>query len=92
VFYAFCTTSASIGLLISLPQLVAALAHTSGALGVQDVGVNIGVNATAVALFTYLFIQDWKVGNLGGGKLCEGGIPTSSFRTGRWEACERGKP
>ncbi|KAI8465812.1 MAG: hypothetical protein J3K34DRAFT_461212 [Monoraphidium minutum] len=59
VIYGFSVASAGVGSLISLPQLAGALRGARGALQVEDVLTNIAVNVSAVAIFAFLFRQDW---------------------------------
>lgn len=60
VLFGFSAASAAVGLLISLPQLIGALGGARGALAVDDVAVNIAVNAGAAATFGFLFRNDWR--------------------------------
>lgn len=60
VIYGFSVASASAATLISLPQLAGALGGARGALLLDDVLQNIAINVGAVAIFSYLFRQDWK--------------------------------
>lgn len=59
-FFGGSVLSAGIGLLVSIPQLIGALNGAPGALALNDVAVNLGVDGGAVALFAWLFSQDWK--------------------------------
>ncbi|WIA12497.1 hypothetical protein OEZ85_012530 [Tetradesmus obliquus] len=60
VFYGFSVASAGVAFLISIPQLIGATAGAPGALQTDQVLQNIGINLGAVALFAWLFSQDWK--------------------------------
>lgn len=60
VFSGFSVVSASIALLVSLPQLAGALGGARGALQRDDVLVNIAVDAGAALLFGLLFRADWQ--------------------------------
>jgi hypothetical protein len=60
VFFGFSVVSASIALLVSLPQLAGALGGARGALARDDVLVNIGVDAGAALIFGLLFRADWS--------------------------------
>ncbi|KAF6248578.1 hypothetical protein COO60DRAFT_1648754 [Scenedesmus sp. NREL 46B-D3] len=60
VFYGSSVASAGVAFLISIPQLIGAMAEAPGALQTDTVLQNIGINLGAVALFAWLFSQDWK--------------------------------
>ncbi|KAF8071380.1 LPA1 [Scenedesmus sp. PABB004] len=59
VFYGFSVASAGVASLISVPQLIGATAGVPGALAVESVIQNIGINLGAVTVFGLLFRQDW---------------------------------
>uniref|UniRef100_A0A061QXT6 Uncharacterized protein n=1 Tax=Tetraselmis sp. GSL018 TaxID=582737 RepID=A0A061QXT6_9CHLO len=60
VFYGFAVVSASVGLLVAIPQLIASLAGAPNALPREQVLQNVGINIGAAVLFAYLFSQDKK--------------------------------
>jgi hypothetical protein len=59
--YGFSVASAGMGTLISIPQLIGALGSAPGALPVEQVLQNIGINVGAVSIFAFLFSRDWQV-------------------------------
>mmetsp|Transcript_34359 Transcript_34359/g.97322 ORF Transcript_34359/g.97322 Transcript_34359/m.97322 type:complete len:323 (-) Transcript_34359:123-1091(-) len=60
LLYGFSVVSASVGFLVSVPQLIAAIGHAPNALPLDQVLQNVGINVTAAAVFAYLFAQDKK--------------------------------
>lgn len=58
VIYGFSMVSASVGALISLPQLIAAVGGAQNALPTDQVLQNVGINVGVVALCGYLFYKD----------------------------------
>ncbi|GIL85550.1 hypothetical protein Vretimale_13373 [Volvox reticuliferus] len=60
VFSGFSVVSASLGFLISIPQLIGALASTRNALPLEQVQQNLAIDAAAIALFAFLFKLDWE--------------------------------
>ncbi|GFR43250.1 hypothetical protein Agub_g4311 [Astrephomene gubernaculifera] len=62
VLCGFFAASAGMGFLISIPQLLGALGGAPRALPLEQVGENLAIDAAAVALFAFLFRQDWMVG------------------------------
>lgn len=59
VFFGFSVVSASIALLVSLPQLAGALGGARGALPRDDVLINIAIDGGAALIFGLLFRADW---------------------------------
>ncbi|GLI66510.1 hypothetical protein VaNZ11_010343 [Volvox africanus] len=60
VFSGFSVVSASLGFLISIPQLIGTLAGTRNALPLEQVQQNLVIDAAAIALFAFLFKLDWE--------------------------------
>jgi hypothetical protein len=60
VFSGFSVVSASIALLVSLPQLAGALGGAQGAMQRDDVLLNIAIDGGAALLFGLLFRADWQ--------------------------------
>lgn len=60
VFSGVNVVSASIGFLVSIPQLIGSLGGAPSALPLEQVETNLAVNAGAIAVFAFFFRQDWK--------------------------------
>lgn len=58
--FGFCIVSASVGTLVSVPQLIGALGGAPNALEVETVLQNIAINVGAIAIFGFLFRSDWQ--------------------------------
>jgi hypothetical protein len=61
LLYGFGALSATVGFLISIPQLAGALMQTTNSLVVDDVVRNIGIDLGAAGACGFLFNRDWKV-------------------------------
>ncbi|KXZ48166.1 hypothetical protein GPECTOR_30g262 [Gonium pectorale] len=63
VLSGFSVVSASLGFLISIPQLIGALGGARSALPLEQVYQNLAIDAGAAALFAFFFNQDWQARN-----------------------------
>mmetsp|Transcript_4400 Transcript_4400/g.7255 ORF Transcript_4400/g.7255 Transcript_4400/m.7255 type:complete len:308 (+) Transcript_4400:2-925(+) len=60
VLFSFSVVSASLGFLISLPQLAGALGGAPNALSLEQVGTNLGINGSVIGLFLFLLKRDFQ--------------------------------
>ena len=77
LLFGFSVVSAGVGFVVSIPQLIGALGGAPNALPRDDVLTNIAVNLGAVAIFGFLFNNDWEVGRLQCGDAAPAALPVS---------------